>query len=98
MADAFASVRQTASEAASTGKADHSVLLRELDRRQKLVLNLFSESKYVTTREIAELLDIHPRTALNLCKKWVGSEFLIQFGDANKSRKYALHAQWLELI
>jgi len=49
-------------------------------------------------REIAELLNIHPRTALNLCKKWVDSDFIIQHGDANKSRKYELADKWLELI
>lgn len=98
MAGAFASVRLKASEAESSGQIDYSVLLRELDQRQKQALSLFSESKYVTTREIAELLTIQPRTALNLCKKWVDSGFLIQLGDAKKSRKYELADQWLGLI
>ncbi|HEB92583.1 MAG TPA: hypothetical protein ENI94_03770 [Gammaproteobacteria bacterium] len=90
MADAFANVRLKASEAAKGEKKDHSALLRELDQRQKQVLSLFTKSKYIATHEIAELLSIHPRTALNLCKKWVGSEFMIQHGNANKSRKYEL--------
>ncbi len=98
MADAFANVRLKASEAAKGEKTDYSSLLRELDHRQKQVLSLFTKSKYITTREIAELLNIHPRTALNLCKKWVGSEFIIQHGDANKSRKYELADKWLELV
>ncbi len=98
MADAFANVRLKASEAAKGEKADHSALLRELDQRQKQVLSLFAKSKYITTREIAELLNIHPRTALNLCKKWVDSDFIVQHGDVNKSRKYELSVKWLELI
>lgn len=98
MADAFANVRLKASEAAKGEKTDHSALLRELDQRQKQVLSLFTKNKYITTREIAELLNIHPRTALNLCTKWVDSDFINQHGDANKSRKYELADKWLELV
>jgi len=98
MADAFANVRLKADEAAKDKKTDHSDLLRELDQRQKQVLSLFIKSKYITTRDIAERLNIHPRTALNLCKKWVDNHFIIQHGQANKSRKYELANQWLELI
>ncbi len=98
MADAFANVRLKASEASKGEKTDHSSLLRERDQRQKQVLSLFAKSKYITTREIAGLLNIHPRTALNLCKKWVDSEFIIQHGDANKSRKYELDDKWLVLV
>ena len=98
MADAFTNVRLKATEAASEIKKDHSILLRELDQRQKQILSLFSKSKYITTREIAELLGVHPRTALNLCKKWVDYEFIIQHGTANKSIKYELAHKWLGLI
>jgi hypothetical protein len=41
---------------------------------------------------------IHIRTALNLCKKWVDSDFITQHGSANKSRKYELSDKWLELV
>ncbi len=98
MANTFANVRLKASEAAKGDKSDHRTLLRELDQRQKQVLSLFTKSKYITTREIAELLNIHPRTALNLCKKWVNSDFIIQHGDANKSRRYELADKWLILV
>jgi Fic family protein len=98
MADAFATVRLKATEAAREVKTDHSALLRELDQRQKQVLSLFGRSRYITTREIADLLGIHTRTALNLCKKWVGNGFIIQHGTANKSRKYELVDEWIELI
>ncbi|MEE9494252.1 MAG: Fic family protein [Gammaproteobacteria bacterium] len=98
MADAFANVRLKASVAVKDKKIDGSALLRELDQRQKQVLSLFTTSKFITTREIAELLNIHPRTALNLCKKWVDSDFIIQHGSANKSRKYELADRWGELV
>lgn len=98
MAEAFASVRLKASEAARQDKMDYSVLLRELDQRQKQVLSLFEKSKYITTREIADLLQIHPRTALNLCKKWLENGFIIQHGTANKSRKYELAEKWMQVL
>ena len=41
---------------------------------------------------------IHIRTVLNLCKKWVDNDFIIQHGNANKSRKYELADKWLELV
>ncbi len=98
MADAFDNVRVKASEAAKESQPDHSALLRELDQRQRQVLSLFRGSKYITTRQIAELLAIHPRTALNSCKKWVEEEFVIQHGSGNKNRKYELAKKWLELL
>jgi len=98
MADAFSNVRLKATEAAKEMKTDRSALLRELDQRQKQVLSLFGKSRYITTREIADLLGIHIRTALNLCKKWVENGFIIQHGAANKSRKYELEDKWVELI
>jgi Fic family protein len=98
MADAFATVRLKATEASKDIKIDHSALLRELDQRQKQVLSLFATSKYITTREIADLLGIHPRTALNICKTWIENDFIIQHGAANKSRKYELADRWLVLV
>ncbi|MEZ5584263.1 MAG: hypothetical protein R3F37_17300 [Candidatus Competibacteraceae bacterium] len=65
--------------------------MRELDPQQKQVLALFQDSRFVSTRQIAERLGIHhPRSALNLCKKWVAFGFLIKHGQANKSRQYEL--------
>ena len=98
MAEAFASVRLKAAEAARQAKPDHSALLRELDQRQRQVLFLFAKSKYVTTREIADLLGLHPRTALNLCKQWVENGFITQHGEAKKTRKYELGIKWIELL
>lgn len=98
MADSFNNIRVKASESSKQGNIDHSHLLRELDQRQKKVLSLFSKNKYVTTLEVSELLGIHKRTALNLCKKWYEDGFIIQHGQAYKSRKYELATRWLELL
>ena len=100
MADAFAKIRIQASEAASQAGqgTDQSALLRELDQRQKLTLSLFWESRFVTTAQIAALLELHPRSTLNICKKWVDEDFLIQHGTSNKTRKYELGPEWTSLI
>ncbi|PCJ43665.1 MAG: cell filamentation protein Fic [SAR86 cluster bacterium] len=98
MADSFANVRLKATEASKGMKRDQSPLLRELDQRQKQVLSLFEKSKYITTREIADLLGVHTRTALNQCNKWCDEGFIIRHGAAPKSRKYELADKWLELV
>ncbi len=73
-------------------------LRRNLDRRQQQVVSLFSKHRFLTTLEIAELFELHRRTSLNLCKKWVDEGFLIQHGNAKKTRKYELADPWLSLI
>ncbi len=98
MADSFTSIRQAATEASRESVTDHSALLRELDQRQKQALFLFEKSKYITTREIADLLGVHIRTALNLCNKWCDEGFMLQHGVAPKSRKYELADRWVGLV
>ena len=90
MADAFSSVRAKASEEAKKEVSDQTKSLRKLDARQRQVLMLFESELYVTTKQIADHLGIHRRTALNLCKGWVKNGFLVQMGEAKKSRKYGL--------
>jgi Fic family protein len=97
MADAFAHVRVKAQQS-SNKDVDHSSLLRELDTRQKQVLPLFKESRFVTAKDIAGILSLHQRTVLNNCHQWVKDGFIIQHGTANKSRKYELAQCWLVLI
>lgn len=98
MADAFAKVRVKASQAEQHSQPDHSGLLRELDQKQRQVLSLFQNSKYITTRDIADLLQVQPRTALNFCHKWIGDGFIVAHGDGNKNRKYELTEKWLSLL
>ena len=62
----------------------------QLDARQHQVATLFETEPYVTTKQIAEHLGLHRRTALNLCKAWVEDGFLVQHGTAKKNRKYKL--------
>lgn len=99
MADAFARVRSKATQATSQEdvKTDYSHLLRELDHRQRQVLSLFKESRYLTTKEMAIFLGLQTRTTLNICKKWVLEGFIKQHGESNKLRKYELTQKWVLL-
>jgi Fic family protein len=98
MADAFAKVRLQASQAKKHTQPDQSSLLRELNQKQRQVLSLFQNNKYITTRDIANLLQVHPRTALNFCHQWINEDFVIAQGDGNKNRKYELANKWLGLL
>ncbi len=95
MADAFANVRLQAEKLKS--KPDQTSLLRELDMRQKRILNAFRENRYLTTKEIAEYLGVTPRTALTLCNAWVDGGFLLQHGE-RRSRRYELAEEWTKLL
>jgi Fic family protein len=98
MADAFAKVRLKAAEAEQNAQSDQSYLLRELDQKQRQIIALFRNHKYITTRDIANLLHVHPRTALNFCHKWIDDGFVIAHGEGNKNRKYELAKRWLDLL
>ncbi len=93
MADAFSTVRAKAAEAAKRSRPDQTEQLRRLDARQRQILILFETDAYVTTKQIAEHLGIHRRTALNLCNQWLKDGFFIQYGEARKSRKYGLASE-----
>lgn len=90
MADAFSVVRAKATEAAQRQEPDQINVLGKLDARQRQVVMLFETDSTITTKQIADHLGIHRRTALNLCNDWVESGFLVKYGEARKSRKYGL--------
>ena len=95
MADSFASVRHQAEKLHQ--KPDQTKLLRELEARQKSILNAFRESRYLTTQQIANHLGVTPRTALNYNHVWVGQGFILQYGE-RKNRKYELAEKWVKLL
>ena len=98
MAESFDAVRARAKEAARTGQKDQSHLLRLLDPRQRLALSLFEKSEWITATQISKLFNVQPRTARVLCQKWVDSDFLEVSDTSNKSRKYTLGKNFIELI
>ena len=86
----FSAVRAKAADMANRQSPDQERSLRKLDARQRKVVQLFAAEPTVTTKQIADLLGIHRRTAINLCNGWLAAGFLIKFGEARKSRRYEL--------
>jgi Fic family protein len=90
VADSFESVRQRALEAARGGAQDQSLLLRQLDARQRKALELFRGHETITSRDVQTLFGVSQRTARVILAAWVESGFLTVVDPAKKSRKYGL--------
>lgn len=95
---AFEKVQQHAGEAAKHGRQDKSPLLRKLDARQRQAIGLFQENERITAAAIAQLFNIKPRTASELCNRWREEGFIIALTTARKNRKYSLAEIYQELL
>ena len=93
MADSFESVQRRAKEEARAGKTDQSQILKQLDVRQRKVLEHFSEVDSITALQIEKLLKLKGRTVRHLCKTWVDSGFLLIIDSSKKARRYALNIE-----
>ena len=91
MTEAVESVQRRAKIESKSGAKDKSELLRQLDARQRKVLDLFRESAWVTSTQIEKTLGLTGRTARHLCLKWVELEFFIVVDPSKKARKYGLN-------
>jgi Fic family protein len=100
MAAALAAIRSRAAEVKMAGAAirDDSAELRRLDRRRRLLLGLFRDSHTATTAEMADHLDLSPRTVTALARQWVEEGFLEIHDPARKSRSYRLSPAYEHLI
>jgi Fic family protein len=90
MAESFAAVRAQAGKAVSRGARDQTALLRRLDPRQRLLLELFRDRGIVTAGEIAAHLRLSQRAVADLCRRWVASGFLVVNDPSRKNRSYRL--------
>jgi hypothetical protein len=91
MARSFEKVQAQAKREASTGAADRSQLLRNLDSKQKKALALFEGSREITAGEIAGLFGFRQRSAAALCQRWVLAGFLVVADPSKRARKYRLN-------
>lgn len=90
MADALENVRRQASEESRTGGTDKSKILRQLNPRQRKVLDLFRKSEWITSAQVEKLLHLSARTTRHLCQRWVEEGFLVLADPSKKARKYGL--------
>jgi Fic family protein len=98
MVDSFESVKLRAQQAAVSGKQDDSQLLRQLEPRQRKVLELFRNSNTITNRDVTKLFAISERAARNLMTAWVENGFLSIADPAKKSRKYRLVKEFQKIL
>ena len=95
MAIAFNSVYKKVEENKNT--KDEVRVLRELDSKQRQILNLFETQKYITAKDVAEFFKFAPRTARLLVSKWVNSGFLHYDGEGRK-RRYFLSEKYENIL
>ncbi len=95
MAEAFNSVYKKAKEYGDL--KDETTILRELDVKQKQILELFEAQKFVTSKDVACFFKFTPRSARLLLKKWSEEEFILIQGEG-KQRKYRLTDKYEEIF
>ena len=90
MADAFSKIKLVASQSSKETHQDQSATLRDLDPRQRRLLELFQKNGSATAEEMAAHLKMSQRTLVQLCREWVASGFLEYQNSARKNRSYRL--------
>ncbi|MCW2938503.1 MAG: hypothetical protein JWN00_1488 [Actinomycetia bacterium] len=100
MADALGAVRARAAEVRSAGPEgrDDSAVLRQLDPRCRILLELFRDRRTVTTAEMAAHLSLSPRTVTTLAPRWIADGFLEVDDPSRKSRSYKLSPAYERLV
>ena len=98
MADAFENVQRQAKEEARAGKTDRSQALRQLDARQRKVLDLFRKSEWITATQVENILNLTGRTARHVCQQWTEEGFLVIVDPSKKTRKYGLNTAMSKLL
>ena len=77
---------------------DRSPIIRELDIKQRKIVELFMEFKEVNSGQIAQKLSISPESARGLLRRWLAEGFLQYANPAKKSRTYKLADKYERLI
>lgn len=64
--------------------------MRELDIKQRKVLELFAEFKEVNSTQIADILGVSAQSARVLLRQWIAEGFLQYANESKKARTYRL--------
>ena len=86
MADALDNVQRNA--VADAGGRDKARELRQLDTRQRRILDLFQTAEWITSAHVAKTLRLRARTARHLCQRWVSDGFIAIVDPSRKARRY----------
>jgi len=74
------------------------VLLRKLDHRQRIVVDMLAVKDSLSVRELSVNLGLSDRMVRNLVKKWIEEGFLRVINPSNKNRKYGLSEIYRQFI
>ena len=91
-------MRAQAAKAAKRGAQDRSSLLRNLDPRERRLLELFRQNGTAGAAEIAGHLKLSHRTVVGLCRSWLKSGFLELQNRSRKNRAYRLGSAYVVLM
>ncbi|MEA3335050.1 MAG: Fic family protein [Chloroflexota bacterium] len=73
-------------------------VVRQLDRRARIVLGMFSRAEQITTRDVAQALSLSDRMTRNLMQDWVNAGFLEVAEPSRRKRAYRLSAIYRQYI
>lgn len=99
VSEAFANIDIKASaEQNNKITADIMPMLRNLDIKQRKILELFTEYKEITSNQAGQYLGLSSQSARLLLNKWVEAGFLKMANKAKKNRTYCLLEQYEKLL
>ena len=73
-------------------------LIRQLDRRARIVFGLFAKNDRITTVQVAHVLGLSDRMARNLLRDWVDQGWLLVAEPSRRKRSYTLSAIYRQYI
>lgn len=77
---------------------DKTSMLRNLDIKQRKIIELFTEFKEITSIQAGQYLGLSSQSARILLNKWVNEDFLKIVNTAKKNRTYGLSEQYEKLL
>lgn len=72
--------------------------MRELNIKQRRVLELFISFKEINSSQVAEVLHISPGSARALIREFVQDGFIIPANESKKARTYTLAEKYQNLV
>ena len=93
MATVFEMVSREVHRQAAADQPHEQALLRQLDRRGRLVYGLFEHQNEITANDVARVLGLSPRQARELLHAWVEQGWLTVSEPSRKLRRYRLSAE-----
>jgi Fic family protein len=98
LATVFAAAREEALQRTSEGLRVEPEAFRKLDPRARAVLDHFSRSELITSRDVAGTLGLSERTARELLQAWVHDGWIEIADPSRRGRSYRLTAVYRRFI